>query len=79
MLEDSTLRKSALIRVTVTATLSGTSGLQELGYEILDLATDATLALAHNVTPGDVWDNSLNFSMLAQSQHQRARRLLLPF
>lgn len=79
MLEDSTLRKSALIRVTVTSTLSGRSGLQELGYEILDLSTDATLALAHNVIPGCPWDHTTSFEELAGMQHLRAKRLLLPF
>lgn len=79
LLDDGSLRKSALIRVGVYAVLNGSTGSQEIGYEIMDLATDTTLALAHNVTPGDVWDNSYNYGVLAHSQHQRARRLLLPF
>jgi hypothetical protein len=78
-LDDGTLRRSNLVRVEITATLHGQSSLQEIGYHIVDLRTDTTLALAHNVTPNDTWENSLNFQLVAQTQHRRARQLLLPF
>lgn len=78
-LTDESLRKSAFVRLGVFAVLNGSTGIQEIGYEIVDLSGDRTLALAHNVIPGCPWDQTQSFSDLAGQQHTRAKRLLLPF
>lgn len=77
--DDATLAPSNLILLEVMATLNGTTGLMEVGYSILDLAGNRTMAMAHNVTPGASWDDDRLFASICWDQHNRAQRLLGPF
>ena len=77
--DDSTLAPSNLIQVRTIATLNGSTGIMEVGYEILDLEHDRTMALAHNVTPGASWDDDRLYASISWDQHVRAQRLLGPF